>query len=482
VPLNVTRPFTLLRSASVTIRIEPPDLVCVEGAFGARRVRRADIRECSAMLVSYYQSNFDRTYAAPNPDDIIVLLQVEGYAREILGPFPHAEGIAIGDALEISRRDVLGLAANGTPIHVTWSAGVVDVQGKDLETVMRSGEHAMRQAKSRGGDRVFVYEDPSSPPAVTWHLPGGTAAPPGPKPSPQSATRESSASSPDAPIEWCIGICATRGSRIVGAGAAANDSFMVIADGMDSHTGWLGARLTARAVADALATEAAFIAAADLVSDDWGWAGPMQSAADGERVYSTCAADFGDRTKLPRDLDALFTEIDRVIRLIPTHERISSPTVGCIAATFDGTHVRGAHVGIGRALLLRAGAKALQSLVVQHYLHLVHHRSAHPVVGMPPENIPQQVMVNALGMLEYAGVGIDHFDVTLEDGDLLILCSRELDIPDADLSALVNELIAFTPSWELDDIADAIEERAARTYASEPSRASDVAFALARAR
>jgi serine/threonine protein phosphatase PrpC len=284
-------------------------------------------------------------------------------------------------------------------------------------------------------------------------------------------------------VDSSLGLCASRGSRTIDVGAGGRDGVLVVADGMGGHcTGWLGARLAVRAIVERLAPAdggARFVGAAGGFPDDWGWAGAMQSQRAAERVYDECVAALGDPAALPRELAALFSAIDRVAGTVPPRFRIDGLMVQCIAATVDGARVHGAHVGIGRALLLRAGAEEFQSLVVEHYWHLVSERATISA-GVEREQIPRNIIISGLGGLAVAGVGIDEFDVELAAGDVLLLCSRRLDIPEEEVARVTRA--ALRDGAPLDELARALERRAAATFASEPHLAADVAFALALAR
>lgn len=282
-------------------------------------------------------------------------------------------------------------------------------------------------------------------------------------------------------IDSTLGLCASRGSRTIDVGAGARDGVLVVADGMGGHcTGWLGARLAVRVIVDRLATAGAgslFVGAAEGFPDDWGWAGAMQSARAGERVYDECVAAFGDPAALSRDLPALFSAIDRVVASVPPRARINGLMVQCVAATIDGARVHGAHAGIGRALLLRSDADEFESLVVEHYWHLVIDRLA-PPPGPDRARIPRNIIFNGLGALAASRVGIDEFAVELRAGDLLLLCSRRLDIPDDEVVRIIRE--ALNERTPLDELARALERRSAAAFEpSEAHRASDVAFAIA---
>jgi hypothetical protein len=99
----------------------------------------------------------------------------------------------------------------------------------------------------------------------------------------------------------------------------------------------------------------------------------MQSRTAAERVYDEIAGDLGDRAALPRELTEPFLVLDKVVGNIRAHFPMDGQ-VGCIAATIEGSRVRGVHAGIGRVLVLRAGATEVESLVAPHFMHLVAHR------------------------------------------------------------------------------------------------------------
>jgi serine/threonine protein phosphatase PrpC len=285
-------------------------------------------------------------------------------------------------------------------------------------------------------------------------------------------------------IASTLGLCASRDSRTIDVGAGAGEGLLVVADGIGGHcTGWLGARLAVRALCAPFASSdpaARFVGAADGFPDDWGWAGAMQSRRAAERVYEACAADFGDPAALPRDLAAVFSEIDRVVANVPNHDRIHGLIVGCIAATLEGARVRGVHVGIGRALLLRAGAHHFESLVVEHYMHLVADRMPE-CRDIDPAQMPPNIIVNALGGLAHSGIGIDRFEVELAAGDLILLCSRRLDVPEEEVAVIARK--AVDDGAPLEELARTLESRSAAMFdPSEAYRAQDVAFAIALAR
>jgi len=285
-------------------------------------------------------------------------------------------------------------------------------------------------------------------------------------------------------VETTLGLCASRGSRTIDVGAGLLDGLLVVADGLSGHsTGWIGARLAIRTICERFAegrAEPRFIGAADEVPDDWGWAGAMQSRSAGVYVYGEIAALLGDRAALPRDLDGLFFAVDHALCNVPQELRISGQLVECIAATFEGARVRGAHAGVGRALLLRAEASQVESLVVEHYLHLVFQRSP-KYREIDPAQIPPRIVCNGIGGLESGEVGIDHFDIELGAGDLLLLCSERLDIGEEELGPMMRA--ALDEGASLEDLARQIERRSAQMFEpSEAHQARDVAFGLVLAR
>jgi hypothetical protein len=105
--MTVQTPFTLYQSALATVRVEPIDRVILEQPGAAPIVaRKSSIRDASGMQVRYYRAHVDPAYAGKD-DDIVVRFHAEGTSPLVLGPFPHAEGIAISDALKLARRHVL---------------------------------------------------------------------------------------------------------------------------------------------------------------------------------------------------------------------------------------------------------------------------------------------------------------------------------------------------------------------------------------
>jgi len=111
-------PFTILQSPTVTVRVEPPDVVVVEGLpTGTLRFAPSHVHDCSPMLVSWYRDHHDPTYAAPDDDAIVVLLRIEGTFDGLLGPFLHSDGMALANAINLARTHLL-FAAPRLSVHV----------------------------------------------------------------------------------------------------------------------------------------------------------------------------------------------------------------------------------------------------------------------------------------------------------------------------------------------------------------------------
>ena len=100
--------FTLHRSPVVTVRVEPPDLLIVEGpAFGALRLQRARLLAFNA---------------TSNADHIVIRLELAGMPQQILGPFARGDGIALADAIALARRDLLFATPIGSSGSTTSTA------------------------------------------------------------------------------------------------------------------------------------------------------------------------------------------------------------------------------------------------------------------------------------------------------------------------------------------------------------------------
>jgi serine/threonine protein phosphatase PrpC len=244
---------------------------------------------------------------------------------------------------------------------------------------------------------------------------------------------------------WTTGVW-SHGERSVDVAAGVADpdamggALLVVSEGSGGHaTGWLSARFTVRTLLDKLgfgASSARVEGAADLIPTSWGWAGAMQSREAGEAIFAKCVAALGELSSLPNDFTELFFAMDRVLKAIPPQARIHGALASCIAARLEGSRLHGAHVGLGRASLLRAGATSFEDLVIPHYLHLVGHRS------VPDENLaslPHNILCNGLGGLEQPGVGVDRFETELNSGDRLLLTSGPIGLEDAALLSLLLE-------------------------------------------
>jgi diguanylate cyclase (GGDEF)-like protein len=264
--------------------------------------------------------------------------------------------------------------------------------------------------------------------------------------------------------EWMVDLWSREAARTIDVGAGAGDGVFVVSDGGGGHaTGWLGARLAVRTVLDRFGPATCLLGAGDVIPDEWGWAGAMQSREAGEKLYAACSSALGEIAALPRELPALFGAIDRVLSTIPAEARISSPMVGCTAIRIDGARVFGAHAGQGRVRVLRANATVFEDLLVPHLLHLVVDRMP-DLGGIDRSTLPQRILCAGLGSL--GTIGIDAFEATLGAGDVVLLSSEDLEIPDGDLAAVLRDPAPLT-----------VHARSIRARL-----ASDVAFAILRQR
>lgn len=283
-------------------------------------------------------------------------------------------------------------------------------------------------------------------------------------------------------IDWALSVWTPQTSRTVdvGVGASATGDTFVVSDGAGGHsTGWLGARFVVRTLLERFGAIGAVFGAADVVPDEWGWAGAMASRETGERVYAILMEALGDPAKIPGDLVAAFEALDRVLVDTRAQTRVQSALVGCIAARVEGRRVTGAHVGAGIAQVLRVGAARFEELVVPHYLD----RVADRFVGAKKidlDALPShaKILCNGLGALAYAGIGVDRFEATLAPGDLLLLASSELAIDEGVLAQLCRTSAALTEATR--SIERALDE--ARWGTSERAHISEVAIALLRCR
>lgn len=291
----------------------------------------------------------------------------------------------------------------------------------------------------------------------------------------------------DAHVETALGLCAFRGTRSINTGAGAGEGVLAVAEGSGGHgCGWLAARLTVRALVDQRGTpceKARFVGAAGDTPDVFRWMGGMIADRDGEARYRDWVAESEDRAAPPGDLKGLFSRIDKFLAGTRVGDRTVPLMAGCTAAVLDGCRIRGAHAGIGRALVLRAGANRFESLVTQHWLHLVLHRTpmAARAEGLDLETLPRNVIANSLGTLEPAGVGIDEFEMDLGLGDLLLLSSQGFDLSDDELAEIARKLLDDGGTTE--DLARALERASeAKVEPGKAHEAHDVAFAMALAR
>jgi hypothetical protein len=133
--------FTVFRSAAVTVRVEPPDLVIVEGLSGGTlRFSRSQVRKCRPMLVTYYREQYDRAYVPPNDGEILIWFHVEGGQDGQLGPFPHAEGMGIAEAINLARKELL-FAVPELSLHIAADgASLVIAYGRRMSVPIPTAE------------------------------------------------------------------------------------------------------------------------------------------------------------------------------------------------------------------------------------------------------------------------------------------------------------------------------------------------------
>jgi serine/threonine protein phosphatase PrpC len=227
-------------------------------------------------------------------------------------------------------------------------------------------------------------------------------------------------------VEAALGSC---GSSLAGA-AGIGHGVLAVADGSGGHlTDWLAARLTIRALLAILGgPECQVIGAARDSGDDKRWAASACRAAEAK-----LAADLATRVAPPPGLPAAFDQVGRLLADIPGRSELRL-VAGCTAVVVAGRRVLGAHVGTGRCLVVRGEGDRVESLVDEHFWHLIPERLARG--GSPPAEIPVNVGINSLGAHRDNGIGVDRFEVELGPDDLLLLCSRRLALSD-------DELIGF---------------------------------------
>ncbi|MCY0986619.1 hypothetical protein OV203_05780 [Nannocystis sp. ILAH1] len=238
------------------------------------------------------------------------------------------------------------------------------------------------------------------------------------------------------------------GRDLVEVAAGASTSIIAVAEGMGGHgCGWLGARRVVRAVVERRGVAA-------IPPTFVGAASERDLPEARRRWFVTHAAVEVDA--LPLDLADAFVALDREALAVamPAGPPIAL-AVGCIALTLDGVHVRGAHAGPGRAVVLRRGRMRPEELVGPQLL----------------EGVPIEVVANALGMLATSGRAVERFETGLAAGDVLLACSRPLDLEDSELLALVDAY-ADAP---LTALARAIESRVGGARSG-----GDAAFTLVR--
>lgn len=278
---------------------------------------------------------------------------------------------------------------------------------------------------------------------------------------------------PDRRLTGTVGLWTRDPGRAVDDAAGASPRAVVVAHGHGGHhTGWLGARLCVRSVIDRFGGEPSatvLLGAADgILPDDPRWPAATHERSEAgyswaASSYSACITALDTECPNPVDLAALLSAVDRVPSKL--HNRPNLAT-SCIAVQLDGRTVRGAHVGAGRALLLR-GSGGIETLVAPQFLPVVGHRK---VIG------------NLIGQLTHAcASGVESFEVEVDEDDQVFLCAIDLEIPDDEIAQLLRCSVSGRP---LQTLFPTIEQRCSEIFA-EQKRArvygyGDRAFALIR--
>ena len=350
--------------------------------------------------------------------------------------------------------------------HEVWpalapggSAGVRTCQGCGAH-VHRCETIAEAEERVRAGEVVAVakalLDDPAAraagrDPRVEWAL----RLFPGPRPRPPTVTLPAQAGEAERTLEAVLGRFPAW-SNEASVGAGIDRDTLVVACGVYGYGGrWLASRLAVRLVLEPDATH--LVGAAAALPDSWARdsRGPREAA----RAYDDCAAPMRRASPRPA-LAATLAEVDRVFAEAHAagHRDLAAC---CTAVRLDGPVLRGAHVGDGCVLVLRADEAGAPRLVAPHYLHV-------------PEDPTLRILANSLGA--HSGeLRVDAFTVDLRAGDLLLLASEDLPLADAEIVALVG---AWRARGEpLVRLSEDIEERLGALHECRP-----ICFALARPR
>ncbi len=111
--------FTIFEAAAVSVRVEPPDVVCIdEPGRATRRVLRSQIARCEPMLVSVYRQRHPGALPGVDEGLIVIEFQVTGEASEVLGPYPWGDGIKAGDAIRSALGNLV-FAAPGVSLVIS---------------------------------------------------------------------------------------------------------------------------------------------------------------------------------------------------------------------------------------------------------------------------------------------------------------------------------------------------------------------------
>lgn len=154
--MHYTTAFTLLRAPSALVRVEPPDVVIVEQPF-ARQFRCSEVRECSPMLVRVYRERHDAAYVAPNDEDIVIRFRLDGSDAEVLGPYVWRDGMALAQAINLARRELL-FAVPGFSVATSADGAslVIDTASSVGRTAVPVPTANLVELAMRDDDRISV--------------------------------------------------------------------------------------------------------------------------------------------------------------------------------------------------------------------------------------------------------------------------------------------------------------------------------------
>lgn len=275
-----------------------------------------------------------------------------------------------------------------------------------------------------------------------------------------------------------VGLLTRDGADPIEVAAGARAGLVAVAAGLGGYgTGWLGARLTVRALLQRAGCadddRLQLVGAAARFPSRWAWPGSGRTSVDARRLYAACEAGLGDPGVDGRELDDVLRDLDQALHRLPTLDAaLHDPLVSCLAARLDGGQLVGAHVGVGEVVRATDDG-ALERVVRPHYLHRVADRVP-ALRDADPAALPTDVVANGLGLGAH-GLGRDPFAVALDDR-IVLLTSAGLPLPEELLVDLLRT--AERRGQSLDELVQAVADAVPRGD-GRPDR--DLAFALVRA-